>query len=637
MRRPRPRSCPRPRLAPRLAAIGCATSLVIAARGSSAAPILAQDAALDARAASFERQDDTFARSECGMNWDAEIKASDRALVEGFFAQSQPFEAYAGRSVFTTIDHFDEHGDQGNFSGIASVGLAAHLVVAKRDGAPAAEIERARAAAVRAARTWHVFATIAGPGSIARGVRRIVPETGSTPLPGTTPDLVPLKGSDGKALPAQKGDTWRAPVASGLSEWIWRDNTSKDQVAGYALGALYLWDALRDDPAVPKGVALDLANDLTRFAKDLMKVGPNGVDLCVLDADGRLTSYGDLNARLVSGSGGFVLAADSALQNGFNAALAMGIVRAAYRVSGDPQLRSYYYDELVAKRQYPKHAVATATLMYQNEGTNFSNVNMLAIALATLGRIEDDPAVRGQLLDLVDKFWDPGGQSRSAKNTQQPWFDVIVAGFGRGAKMEVPDRMKTNLLGISAAPSFQRDRVNCDAGEIAALSCTAVDGSTPLSLASAKGWGGIVVARNVVPHAVRPDTNFLWRSDPFAVNAAGGNRLNPRGDWLAAYWLGRLLDRDPSKNVIARPGAPPAPPGSTSGGTSGASTSPGDDAAGTSGGTSDTSTDGAESGSCRASAHAIGEDDTLHVSAWLGLAGASALAALVRRRRSQRA
>lgn len=556
-----------PRLS-RFAAASGAAALALATQTASAAPILAADATLDARAASFERQDDTFARAECGMNWDAEIKQADRALVEGFFAQSKSFEDYAGRSAFTTIVEYDEHGDQGNFSGIASVGLAARLMVLKRDGAPAAEIERARAAAVRAAKTWHVFGTIAGPDSIARGVRRITPEAGATPLPGTPPALVPLKGGDGKALPTQKGDTWRAPVATGLADWIWRDNSSKDQVAGYALGVLYLWDALHDDPAVPKNVVDDIAADLARFAKNLMKVGPNGIDLCVVDADGRLTSYGDLNSRLVSGSGGFVLGEDSSLQNGFNAALAMGIIRAAYYVSGDAALKAYYYDELVAKRQYWKHAVGTATLMYQNENTNFSNVNMLAIALATLGRVENDPTVRAQLYDLVDRFWDPpGGQTRAAKGSQQPWFDVIVAGFGRAAKTEVPDRMKTNLGGLPSAPTFQRDRVNCDAGEIAALSCVGVDGTTTIALSNATGWGGQRVAKSLVPHAVRPDTNFLWRSDPFSVNSGGGNKLNPRGDWLAAYWLGRLLDRDPSKNVISRAGAPPPPPGTTSGGT----------------------------------------------------------------------
>ena len=593
-----------------------------------AAPILGSDSDLATIATSYERQQDTFARAESGMNFDANIKNAERATVEGFFAQDKDFETYAGKSVFEVMDSFDEHGDMGNFSGIASVGLAARLMVLKRDGAPAAEIDRARAAAVRAARTWHVFGTIAGPDTVARGVRRIVPESGSTALPGTTPALVPLKDSGGNPQPPSKTDTWRAPVASGYSEWIWRDNTSKDQVAGYALGALYLYDALYQDTAVPKDVTADLAADLVRFAKNLMKQnGPQGVDLCVIDADGRPTSFGDLNSRLVNGTGGIVLGEDSSLQNGFNAALALGIVRAALYVSDDPVLRAYYYDDLVDKRGYPGHAVKTATLMYQNEGTNFSNVNMLAIALATIGRVESEPRVVGPLRDLIDKFWDPGSQSRAAVNTQQPWYDVIVAGFGRAPKAEVPGRMKSNLLGYPLAPTFQRDRVNCDDTEIANGSCLAVDGTTTITLSSGKGWGSSVVANAIVPLAVRPDTNFLWRSDPFGVNGTGGDRLNPRGDWLAAYWLGRLLDQDPSKNVVKKSVSTPVGDGGASDVDGGTASSSSSSSGGSAGGGD--SADGGDAGCrCRSAPVTFGAGPAMFVTAL-----ALALARLRRRMR----
>jgi hypothetical protein len=199
--------------------------------------------------------------------------------------------------------------------------------------------------------------------------------------------------------------------------------------------------------------------------------------------------------------------------------------------------------------------------MYTEESTNFSNVNMLAIALATLGRTETDATVRGQVQDLIEKFW--GTQSRAASHTEQPWYDVIVAGFGRAARTEVPERMQRNLAGYPPAPTFQRDRVNCDDAEIAARSCLAVDGVTRITISEAKGWGGAPVATALVPLTVRPDSNFLWRSDPYGVNAGGGNRLNPRGDWLAAYWLGRLLDRDPAKNAspASTPPIPIPPPG----------------------------------------------------------------------------
>jgi hypothetical protein len=524
--------------------------LLLLSATAHAAPILAAGGPAEDLARGYERQQDTFARSESGMNFDAFVKESDRQLITDFFAQSEDFETFAGRHVFTTLDSFDEHGDMGNFSGIASVGLAARLMVLKRDNAPADEIARARDACVRAARTWHVFGAIAGPGTIARGVRRIAPIGSEPALPGAIPELVPLKDSSGNALPAKKGETWRAPVAPGFDGWIWKDDTSKDQVSGYALAIVWLWDALKGDPAAPQDVVTAMAEDLVRFAKVLMTPIPEkeGVDLVVRDADGRLTSFGDLNSRILSGTAGGVFAEDSALQNGFNAALAMGIIRGAVHVSGDATLEKYFYEELVGKRQYPKHAVATATLMYTGESTNFSNVNMLAIALATLGRIESDATVRGELQELIENFWD-NGSSRCAARVAQPWYDVIVAGFGKTEKGEVPARMAGALAAYSPAPTFQRDRINCDDGEIGAGSCLAIDGTTTIALSTRKGHGGGVVAQSPVPISVRPDSNFLWRSDPHEVNGGGGNRLNPRGDWLAAYWLGRLLDRDPTKNL----------------------------------------------------------------------------------------
>jgi hypothetical protein len=367
------------------------------------------------------------------------------------------------------------------------------------------------------------------------------------------PELVPLKDDAGKPLPASKGDTWRAPVASGFDGWIWRDNTSKDQVSGYALAVTWLWEALHDDADAPKDVVDMIAADLVAFAKTLMTPIPEkeGIDLVVRDADGRLTSYGDLNSRILSGTAAGIFAEDSTLQNGFNAALAMGIIRGAIHVSGDKVLEKYFYEDLVGRRHYPKHALNTATLMYTGESTNFSNVNMLAISLATLGRIESEPTVRADLQELIEKFWE-NGSTRCASRISQPWYDVIVAGFGKSVRTEVPDRMRTTLAAYSPAPTFQRDRINCDDDEIAAGSCLAIDGTTTIALATKKGWGGGTVAQSIVPVSVRPDSNFLWRSDPHEINGGGSNRLNPRGDWLAAYWLGRLLDRDPTKNLSPR-------------------------------------------------------------------------------------
>lgn len=554
------------RTAPFMVALGLGAAAVAFPSAARAQPILEPDPVVDGLAADYERQQDTFGRAEAGQSFDSFVFPEHMQLVTDFFGQGEDFQTFTGMHPFEVVERFDEHGDMGNFSGIASVGLAARLLVLKRDGAPAEEIARAREACLRAAESWHVFGTIAGPGTVARGVQRIVPREGEPDLPGEVPELVPLADANGDPLPEDKVDTWRAPVAEGLEEWIWIDNTSKDQVSGYALAVLWLVEALRGDPEAPQEIVDALADDLARFARNLMVVVPElDLDLVVVDADGRPTAFGDLNARLLGGTGLEPLPEDSPLRNGFNAALAMGIMRAAYHVSGDQELGRFYYEELVGRREYPRWAAENAALVYFGEGTNYSNVNMLAIALATLGRIESDPVVREDFASLVDSFWD-GGSSRAANVIAQPWFDVVVAGFGRAPKLDVPDRMRENLGGHGPVPTFQRDRVNCDEAEIEAGECLGIDGVTTLVLADGTGWNGTIVATEVVPLTIRPDTNFLWRSDPHGVNGGGGNRLNPRGDWLAAYWLGRLLDRDPGRNVVDGPPALDTDPPGTGGG-----------------------------------------------------------------------
>jgi len=530
-----------------------AASAVLAIAGAArATPLLVPDAALEAKAATYQRQEQTFSTRENGLFLDTIVKPADVSLVQSFFAQSAQtdFTAFSGgRDPYDVIDHYDEYGDEGNFAGIGSVGLAARLIWLRQNGGSATDVQLARDAAVRAARAWHVYGAIGGPGVIARGVRRVTPwNPGDAPFPGPAPTIVPLKDGGGNALPQPKQAVWRAPVAPGFDGWVWFDDTSKDQVSGYALAAAWLWDALHDDPAAPADVSNALAADLVAFAKALMVVAPEtGVDLCLRDADGRLTSFYDLNPRILS-PGGPPLPETSTLRNGFNAALVLGIVRAAYHVSGDPDVGKYYYQELVGNRDFLTPMKTTTSLVFLGAPTNYSNVNMFAIALATLGRFETDPQIRSALdWTLQQDFWSTG-DSRDVKHSQQAWFDAVYGSYAL-IPQPVSARIASNLGGFQDAPAFDRDRVNCDAQEIDAGQCLAIDGVTVIKLEAQGGWGGGPVATDIVPMAIRPDSNFEWRSDPHRVNGDADTRMNPGGDFLAAYWLARLSDTDTSKNL----------------------------------------------------------------------------------------
>ncbi|MGZ5967376.1 MAG: hypothetical protein ACXWP4_06900, partial [Polyangiales bacterium] len=298
--------------------------------------------------------------------------------------------------------------------------------------------------------------------------------------------------------------------------------------------------------------------DLGRFAHALMKVAPElGIDLCLRDADGRLTNFHDLNDRQLTPDG--VAPEDALILNGFNAALALAIVRAAYHVTGDAEIGRFYYEELIGKRGYDNEMAKTAGLLFVGPPTNYSNVNMLAIALAALGRFESDPGVlESYEATLQKQFWSHG-DDRDVSHVHQAWFDAIFAAYSQSHPSDLPDRIAADLGGFPGAPAFERDIVNCDDAEIAAGSCLAIDGTTTIKLSKGKGHGGGPVAQDVVPRALRPDSDFSWRSDPHDVNGTASTKLDPGGDYLAAYWLARASDRKDTfrnRSPLARAGLP---------------------------------------------------------------------------------
>lgn len=545
--------------------LACLSALLLAGSGAAAAPILAPpgspdfDASLDALRKGYERMEDEFVTPENGLFLDPIVAPAEVITVEAFFAQieEQDFELFSGKHPYEVLLSYDEHGDEGNFAGIASVGVAARLMVLRKEGAPAAEIARARAAVVRAAKAWHAYGTIGGPGVVARGVRRVTPASPTDPpFPGAPVEIVPLFDANGAPLPADKVAVWRAPVAAGLDGWIWLDDTSKDQISGYALAVAWLWDALQGDPEAPVGLAGDMAAGLAAAARALMTTAPEkGIDLCIRDADGRLTKHHDLNPRTLTPEGAPV-PEDFSLKNGFNALLALGVIRAAYHVSGDDEIGRYYYEELIGRRLMAVDPTTTLGIMYVGGATNYSNVNMAAIGLATLGRFETDPYVRERIAEaLATQFWN-AGSDRDASHVEQAWFDAIYGAYASAAPYTISQRVRQNLGGFPPAPCFERDRINCDATEIEAGQCVAIDGSTLIELLPGEGHGGQPVAKDIVPMSIRPDSDFMWRSDPHQVNGGASTRMDPRGDFLAAYWLARaseLATPDANLSPNARP------------------------------------------------------------------------------------
>jgi hypothetical protein len=524
------------------------------------------DAALASKADGFQRQLHAIITPTLGFGLEAFVSVpANRALIDAFLASgSSDFQAQSGKHPYEVVDAYGEWGDLGMFGGVQAAGDAFRYATLRDGGAPAAEVDLARQHLLGAMQGLHWVQQITGmPGVFARGIRRVTPAAGDPPVPDPAPVTTPLFDSGGNPLPANKEPTWRNDFSGQLPFLVWLDDTSKDQFIGYvmALGAIY--DVASSDPSIPASALDPLIADAQALGERLMEKvpvsGAQQADIVLMDADGRPTTFHDLSAEEVVS--GVVL--PTAI-NGFNALLALGGIRTLYHITGDPKLEQFYYDDLVVKRSYYDAIESSVSLMYTGTNTNYSNVNMAFVAVYGLLRYEGDPILAGRARDILENDLYAPGKPRQAKGLKQAFFDFIYAGFRKAGTTGAGQVARSDGLEMMgehpSAPYWDVAVENCDPTEISQSACSGIDG-TPITLDTAQGWGGSLVATAPVPMSIRPPSNFEWRSDPHQVNGAGSSRLNPGGDFHAAYWLGRLLeaksDVAPNISPIARnvPGA----------------------------------------------------------------------------------
>lgn len=535
------------------------------------------DATLAAQIADRARLQDTVISLPLGFGLEGQVAdAANRTLLESYVASgSSDFAATTGMHPYDVLDGYGEQGDLGMFGGVQAAGLAWRYMALRDHGGSASEVSAARDALLRAIEGLHWITAVTGvPGGVVRGIMRITPEhTGEPPIPGFSETTTPLFDGAGMPQPADKQPTWRADNSGTLPFLVWLDDCSKDQLDGYviALGAAY--DAIAGDPSIDSALADRLRADCLAIGRRLMQRvdvgGGHMADLVIVDADGRPTSFHDLSAEEITPG-----VVNARPLNGFNAVMALGIVRTLYHVTGDAEIGHFYYQTLIADRDYLGSAMRTVRAMYQAAATNYSNVNMAFVAAYGVLRYETDPTIQARMRDILETQLYAPGVDREARGLALPFFDLLYAGFRDPGATDAAGAMAvTDALGTLGqyprAPIWEPVIVNCDATEIAAGSCLGIDGTTTITLLTSAGHGGSLVARDVVPLAIRPHSDFEHRSDPHRVNGGGGSTLDPAGDIVASYWLGRLLDRaggttnvSPSARA-ALPWTPPADAGVT--------------------------------------------------------------------------
>lgn len=503
------------------------------------------DAALAAEARRHDRLFVALISRATGLNADFQVTGNDpaaRAQVERFVAEDDGWDFEVATGVAPeSLGVWQKSA--GLYAGVGVAADAYRYGVLRDSGAACDEVEVARAQLIRGLEGADVAARITGvPGVNARSLVHL-----SFPSGGYR-DPTPLFDEAGNPLPAEKNNgEWRADQSGDYPEWLWEDSLSRDMLVGWAAAYGAAWEVIAGDESVPAELKGRLQANAAATVRGLMKVGESGYDLEIPDADGRVTFHAYLNENSVDR-----LYIDGA-ENGFNATMALGIVGAMAYVAEDPELHRYVHETLIAQRQLPKIA-AGEMLVNFGVASNFSNFNMAFTAMWLAQRYVDSPEAAPFLrVALETELWTKDGADpdRQPRDMAQSFFDVIYAAGKSGATAWQPgaeaipqDALQRGLATLSAypaAPYFDREVTNCDEAEVAAQRCTLLDG-TEVELLGDDGRNGAEISRQLIPMAVRPPSNYHWRSDPYRYNGgADGGGLLPAVDFRIAYWLGRYV------------------------------------------------------------------------------------------------
>ncbi len=590
-----------------------------------------------------------------GLSLDAHVLDPERVTVDQFLAQtaSDDFVAVTGKHPFEILSRYGEHGDLGFFGGVALAATAFEYLTLKRDGGSASDLARARARVVRAAESWHVHYVVAGGGGlVARGIRRRVPEDpADPPLPGTIPMLTPLSDGNGNPLPPVKNNgTWRDDNSGGElppNTWVFDDSLSKDQLVGQVFGMTLLYDAMKGDPDIEQALVTRLEEDARGVGEMLMSkrdiaalglAGSGEYDLIIMDADGRPTIFHDLNPLSLQK---VYVTEESGAYDLFNTVMALGVIKGLHHVSGDTRLEQFLYEELHVNRDFLGKITDygdSLDYIYRGINTNTDNPDMSAVALWLALYTEKDPAVSAVIREFLETgWWDRAGESYTAKLSDQPlWHAVYLTLSDRGTDPALVAEIADLLEGFTLGPYWNLERINCDAAEIAARQCVAIDGTTIIDIAGIDVDGDPIATEALHP-SIRPNSNFNARSSSFFVNGGGNDRLNPGGDLLASYWIMRFMQTTaPGETNLSPNARDRTPPGA--GGTSGSGGSSGSSGTGgavgmagnPSGGSAGAAGNGASSSGsggcgCRAAGSASSR-------AWMLVLAVAALAGARRRR-----
>ena len=285
---------------------------------------------------------------------------------------------------------------------------------------------------------------------------------------------------------------WR-PSSDG--KWLWKGDTSSDEVTAHFFGFLFYYDLVADEAEKVR---------VRGLAKRIMDYIIDG-GYVFRDIDGTYTRWGVWSPEKLNGD------PDWRAERGINSLEILSFLKATYHMTGEDRYQETYL-ELLHKHGYAEHVRRAKT--YQPSWRTHIDTELLAMAYPALLLYEKDPALQRLFRESFDHWYKgPSGE-------KSPYFNFTYAML-TGADPQLGDSiffLRDTPLDLVRwrIDNTQREDVQCVRKPILEVLSTA----------------------RLLPPSERDC--FRWDKNPWeAIGGDGGHTVWAPTYWLLPYWMGR--------------------------------------------------------------------------------------------------
>lgn len=305
-------------------------------------------------------------------------------------------------------------------------------------------------------------------------------------------------------------------VTEGEFKGFWfKNDVSKDEYAAHMFSMAVAWEIV-SDPEVR-----------ARVKEIVTAVGDHLIDngLRITDIDGAVTTFGNM----------YAMAFDDF--PGFNALLTLSWIKLAAVVAGK-KYEDFYEKCLLQQNGYnpcvPDEEPAPYIVYLDNIGlnldclTNWNNHNMAQIAMYSLIRYEEDPALKAVYREaLLKQLWDADDPRpmRVQRDTLYTFFYLVNRG---AADPPCEGEAIDAICSMKLFPEFKGHH--------------AVDTVTGYKEVC-KDRSGEPMSDVVIDVDKRASDNYMWSDNPYIMEIEAENLqiVESPEDYLLAYWMGRYF------------------------------------------------------------------------------------------------